>query len=63
MLLLAAKIFFWIIGIMFFAGMIGSAIVVLFTSVEDARELRGEEKETVTAMSSSPHISDAQWSS
>ncbi len=38
--MLFAQIFFWVIGIMFFAGMIGSAIVVLFTTVEDVKELR-----------------------
>ncbi len=59
MLFLAAKIFFWVIGIMFFAGIIGSAIVVLFTSVEDAKELKGEEKPVSSAVSS-PHIARAQ---
>ena len=59
MLFLAARIFFWIVGIMFFAGIIGSAIVVLFTSVEDAKELKGEEK-PASSVVSSPHIARAQ---
>ena len=54
-----AQIFFWAIGIMFFLGIIGSAIVVLFTTVEDAKELKGEEKPLSSAVSS-PHISRAQ---
>lgn len=32
-----------ILGFLFFSGLIGSAIVVLLSFVEDARELFGEE--------------------
>jgi hypothetical protein len=40
-----AKLFFWILGIMFFVGMFGSALVVILTSIHDVRDLR-ERKET-----------------
>lgn len=44
MILIVAKAFFWIIGTMFFVGLIGSGAVVILTSIEDAKELR-EKKE------------------
>lgn len=59
MLLVAAKIFFWTIGVLFLVGMVGSAVVVLLTSVEDVKELKGEPKERPIEVSS-PHISRAQ---
>jgi hypothetical protein len=46
------KIFFWIIGTMFFVGSIGSALVVIFTTVDDVKDLRGRE-ESETPMTSS----------
>ena len=39
-----AKLFFWIIGIMFFVGAIGSALVVIFTTVDDIKDLSGHEE-------------------
>jgi hypothetical protein len=39
--MIVAKIFFWIIGIMFFAGAIGSSLVVIFTTVDDIKDLSG----------------------
>lgn len=59
MLFLAAQIFFWVIGILFLVGMAGSALVVVLTSVEDAKELKSEPKEKTIEVSS-PHISRAQ---
>ena len=59
MLFLAAKIFFWVVGILFLVGMVGSALVVLLTSAEDAKELKREPKEK-TPVVTSPHISTAQ---
>lgn len=44
MLMTIAQIFFWILGIMFFVGAIGSGIVVILTSIDDIKDLR-EEKE------------------
>jgi hypothetical protein len=41
--MIIAKIFFWIIGIMFFAGAIGSALVVILTSIDDIKDLRENE--------------------
>lgn len=38
-----ARIGMRILGFLFFSGLIGSAIVVLLSFVEDARELFGEE--------------------
>lgn len=35
-----AQIFFWILGIMFFVGAIGSALVVILTSIDDIKDLR-----------------------
>jgi hypothetical protein len=58
-MMLVAQIFFWTIGIMFLAGMVGSAVVVVLTSLEDAKELKGESKEGMVDVSS-PHISRAQ---
>jgi hypothetical protein len=49
MILLIAKAFFWFIGILFFLGMVGSAVVVILTSIEDVRELR-EKKEDEAAV-------------
>ena len=41
-----AKIFFSILGIMFFVGAIGSALVVIFTTIDDIKDLReGQEEE------------------
>ena len=49
MLLLIAKGFFWLLGLMFLAGIIGSGIVVIMTSIEDARELRDRKEPEPTA--------------
>ena len=51
--MLAVKIFFWILEFMFFAGIIGSAIVVILTSIDDAKEIGGDKRE----MESSPAVS------
>ncbi len=51
MLFIIAKVLFWILGLMFFVGIIGSAVVVLLTSIEDVKELRAnEENEPRTVM-------------
>ena len=47
--MIVAKIFFWIIGIMFFAGMAGSALVIILASIEDAKELRGDKEDEGSA--------------
>jgi hypothetical protein len=39
-----ARVFFWIIGLMFFVGICGSALVVMLTSIEDIRDLRQKEE-------------------
>ncbi len=59
MIVLIAKAFFWFIGILFFVGMIGSAVVVILTSIEDVRELR-EKKEDESAVKVAPghHFGD-----
>jgi hypothetical protein len=59
MLFLAAKLFFWVIGVLFLVGMAGSALVVLLTSAEDLKELKGEPKEKMPEFAS-PHIAKAQ---
>jgi len=38
------SIFFWVLGIMFVVGMVGSAVVVILTSIEDIKELRGDKE-------------------
>jgi hypothetical protein len=41
----AAVIFFWTLGILFFSGLAGCVLVIILTSIEDAKELfRPEEK-------------------
>jgi hypothetical protein len=40
MIFLIAKVLFWIIGIMFLVGLVGSGVVVILTSIEDVKELR-----------------------
>ena len=45
MIFLIAKVFFWIIGIMFMVGLVGSGVVVILTSIEDVRELRESKDE------------------
>ena len=45
MLVSVAKVFFEILEFMFFAGIIGSALVVILTSIEDAKELRDVKEE------------------
>jgi hypothetical protein len=42
MLMTIAQIFFWILGIMFFAGAVGSGLVVILTSIDDIKDLRDE---------------------
>ena len=44
MIFAIARGFFWVLGILFFVGMLGSALVVVLTSIEDMKELR-EKKE------------------
>jgi hypothetical protein len=58
-----AKIFFWIIGIMFFAGAIGSALVVILTSIDDIKDLReNENSETKPYGGNASHASSAESS-
>ena len=60
MLVLFAKVFFWIIGIMFFAGMAGSALVVVLTSIEDGKELREKrEAEGSSRVMQDPHFGES----
>ena len=50
MLFMIAKILFWILGVMFFVGVVGSAVVVILTSIEDVKELRNKKDESKTVM-------------
>lgn len=43
--LVFAKIFFWLISILFACGLIGCVFVVLLTTVDDVKELVEREKE------------------
>jgi hypothetical protein len=40
-----AVIFFWILGIAFFSGMIGCAFVIVLTTLDDLKDLMMEEEE------------------
>lgn len=42
--MIIVSIFFWVLGIMFVVGMVGSAVVVILTSIEDIKELRGDKE-------------------
>ena len=44
MIFLIAKAFFWLLGILFFVGIVGSAVVVILTSIEDVKELRDKKE-------------------
>jgi hypothetical protein len=51
---LIARLFFWTIGIMFLVGSVGSALVVLLTTLDDVKELSGGTKESESTESSPP---------
>jgi hypothetical protein len=53
--MIIAKIFFTILEIMFFGGAIGSALVVLLTSIDDVRELREAKEPEPRTMSALQH--------
>ncbi len=60
MILLIAKAFFWFIGVLFFVGVIGSAVVVILTSIEDVKELREKkEDEPVVKVTHEQHFGDS----
>ncbi len=43
--MIAVRILIWILEVLFFGGMVGSAIVVLLTGVEDLKEVTGGHKD------------------
>lgn len=58
-MMIVAKIFFWTIGIMFFAGIIGSALVVTLTTIDDIKDLR-EKHKSDSRMSNVFHHSESE---
>ena len=62
MLMTIAQIFFWVLGIMFFVGVFGSALVVILTSIDDVKDLREKkESEPVQTASMMPPMNSSEW--
>lgn len=55
--MIVAKIFFTILEVLFVAGMVGSAVVVILTSIEDAKELRPKKAEPKNTLNVLQHSS------
>lgn len=45
----AIKVLVWILEFLFFGGLMGSAVVVLLTGIDDVREVMGDKKEDLRA--------------
>jgi hypothetical protein len=59
---IAAKLFFWILGIMFFVGAFGSALVVIMTSIHDVKDLREREEPAPANINSSmTPVKTTEW--
>ncbi len=43
--MLVVKVLIWILEFLFFAGLIGSAVVVILTGFEDLKEISGKEEQ------------------
>jgi hypothetical protein len=56
---LAAVIFFWTLGILFFGGLAGCVIVIILTSIEDAKELFKPEEELPKIIGDPNTLSDS----
>ena len=54
-MMIAAKFFFTVLEVMFAAGVIGSALVVLLTSIDDVKELVEDKKSEKRKVSSLQH--------
>jgi|WetSurMetagenome_2_1015567.scaffolds.fasta_scaffold1316901_2 hypothetical protein len=61
-MMIAAKIFFWILEALFAIGIVGSALVVLLTAIDDVRDLREKhDDEPKRVANLNQPASEAHW--
>jgi hypothetical protein len=61
-MLIIAQVFFWILGMMFFVGAIGSALVVILTSIHDVKDIREpREPEPAGVTGNMTSLKSSEW--